>query len=139
MIKMTFQSQQQLKKIIEDLLSLEPDILLNYLIKNLPLASYKTVKKTEKSDEKIIFEAEIDGVQYYLVRCQVESDKKIKLSPRELMIAQLISQGFSNKYIGENLKISYWTVNTYLRRIYTKLGVTSRTAMVTRLIAEQIL
>jgi DNA-binding NarL/FixJ family response regulator len=51
-------------------------------------------------------------------------------------IARLISQGLSNKDIGENLKISYWTVNTYLKRIFSKLGVTSRTAMVTRLMAE---
>jgi two-component system, NarL family, nitrate/nitrite response regulator NarL len=34
---------------------------------------------------------------------------------------------------GHRREISSWTVNTYLRRIFAKLGVTSRAAMVARL------
>jgi DNA-binding CsgD family transcriptional regulator len=59
-----------------------------------------------------------------------------RLSARELQIATMIAEGHSNKTIGYELGISIWTVSTHLRRIFVKLGVRSRAAMVGRL-AEQ--
>ncbi len=50
------------------------------------------------------------------------------LTPRELEILQLLTQGLSNAQIAERLVISATTVNSYLRAVYSKLGVTSRTA-----------
>jgi DNA-binding NarL/FixJ family response regulator len=40
--------------------------------------------------------------------------------------------GKQNKHIAKQLKISEWTVSTHLRRIFAKLGVASRAAMVYR-------
>ncbi|ELR99269.1 response regulator transcription factor [Gloeocapsa sp. PCC 73106] len=54
------------------------------------------------------------------------------LTPRELQIATLIALGRVNKQIAKQLKISEWTVATYVRRIFDKLGVDSRAAMVYR-------
>lgn len=54
------------------------------------------------------------------------------LSERELQIVELVACGKSNKQIAKNLKISEWTVSTHLRRIFTKLKVDSRAAMVYR-------
>lgn len=56
------------------------------------------------------------------------------LSPRERAIAKLIAQGFPNKIIGDKLGISPWTVATYIRRIFAKIGVTSRSAMIAALV-----
>ncbi|WP_183946441.1 LuxR C-terminal-related transcriptional regulator [Sphingomonas sp. BK580] len=50
----------------------------------------------------------------------------IHLSHREEEIARLTVQGFSNKEIGQRLRISHWTVATHLRRIFTKLEITRR-------------
>jgi DNA-binding CsgD family transcriptional regulator len=55
------------------------------------------------------------------------------LSPREMQIAVLVAQGLPTKAIALRLGISIWTVATHLRRIYARLGVNSRAAMVARL------
>ena len=52
------------------------------------------------------------------------------LSERELQIVELVAHGKSNKQIGKKLKISEWTVSTHLRRVFAKLKVDSRAAMV---------
>jgi DNA-binding CsgD family transcriptional regulator len=54
------------------------------------------------------------------------------LTARELQIASLVANGQSNKQISKSLKISEWTVSSHLRRIFLKLGVDSRAAMVFR-------
>ena len=59
-------------------------------------------------------------------------DLALRLTSRELEIAALVAHGHANKVIAYRLKISEWTVATYLRRIFLKLGVESRAAMVFR-------
>jgi DNA-binding NarL/FixJ family response regulator len=55
------------------------------------------------------------------------------LSPREIEVARLVASGLPNKIIAHELGISNWTVCTHLRRTFSKLGVTTRAAMVDRL------
>jgi DNA-binding CsgD family transcriptional regulator len=55
-----------------------------------------------------------------------------RLSGRELQIAMLVAQGYATKNIAYRLQISEWTVATYLRRVYAKLDVDNRAAMVYR-------
>jgi len=46
-----------------------------------------------------------------------------ELTKREFQILELISQGFSNRKVAEELNISYETVRTHLKNIYQKLHV----------------
>lgn len=55
--------------------------------------------------------------------------KSPKLSEREIEIAQLAAQGFSNKQIGENLFITENTVKKHLKSVFEKLEVSSRTQL----------
>jgi DNA-binding NarL/FixJ family response regulator len=55
------------------------------------------------------------------------------LSPQELQIAQLVAQGLSNREIGQRLYLSPRTIGSHLYRIFPKLGITSRTELVSRL------
>ncbi len=48
------------------------------------------------------------------------------LSPREQSVLSLLAQGLLYKEIADSLAISVPTVNTYIRRIYEKLHVRSR-------------
>jgi DNA-binding CsgD family transcriptional regulator len=50
----------------------------------------------------------------------------VQLTPTELRIAQLVSQGMSNKEVAEVCWISPRTVAFHLRNVFTKTGVTSR-------------
>lgn len=88
---------------------------------------------------EILFDAVYDGVRCILVRvCAEPAPEPVVLSPRELEIARMVARGYANKTIAAVLEISSWTVSTYLRRIFAKLGVSSRAAMVTRLHEENI-
>jgi DNA-binding NarL/FixJ family response regulator len=59
-----------------------------------------------------------------------------ELSPREQEVLNLLSQGFLYKEIAENLGISYETVHTYIRRIYEKLQVRTRTEAVAKFLKQ---
>jgi DNA-binding CsgD family transcriptional regulator len=52
------------------------------------------------------------------------------LTPRELEVLRLVAMGSSNAEIGHALSISPRTVTTHLTRIFTKLGVSSRTSAI---------
>ena len=54
------------------------------------------------------------------------------LTNRELQIVQLISMGCLTKQVSDRLRISEFTVRSYLKTIYCKLGVRSRGALVFR-------
>ena len=54
------------------------------------------------------------------------------LSEREQQVLDLLAQGLIYKEIAEKLGISYETVHTYIRRIYEKLQVRTRTEAVAK-------
>ncbi len=54
--------------------------------------------------------------------------KALGLTRRELEVLHLLAEGLSTAQIAERLQLSAVTINTYLRSLYQKLGVSSRTA-----------
>jgi DNA-binding CsgD family transcriptional regulator len=87
----------------------------------------------DATTEEVIFDVEVDGARYLLIHLRKPAQVQAQLSPREHEIVRLVALGHSNKIIGDVLNISSWTVCTHLRRIFAKLGVGSRAAMVARL------
>jgi DNA-binding NarL/FixJ family response regulator len=59
-------------------------------------------------------------------------DDESALSPREREVLDHLAQGYLYKEIAARLAISYDTVHTYVRRIYEKLQVHSRTEAVAK-------
>lgn len=55
---------------------------------------------------------------------------RVSLSAREIEVLELVAQGASNSTIAERLFISDATVKSHLVHIFSKLGVSSRTAAV---------
>ncbi|MDQ1386596.1 MAG: two-component system, NarL family, nitrate/nitrite response regulator NarL [Acidobacteriaceae bacterium] len=83
--------------------------------------------------EEVLIDTEVDGARYLLVRMRRPGSGRIQLSPREQEIVRMVAKGHPNKVIADVLNISSWTVCTHLRRIFAKLGVGSRAAMVAQL------
>jgi len=54
------------------------------------------------------------------------------LTNREMQIVQFVCLGYLTKQIADRLNLSEFTVRSYLKTIYCKLGVRSRAAMVFR-------
>jgi DNA-binding NarL/FixJ family response regulator len=61
------------------------------------------------------------------------------LSPRETAVLAAAARGLTNAQIGRELFISEATVKTHLLRAYAKLGVSGRTAAVTKAIEAGLL
>jgi DNA-binding NarL/FixJ family response regulator len=75
----------------------------------------------------------------HIARKVVQSFQKIaparsteNLSEREQQVLDLLSQGLIYKEISDKLGISYETVHTYIRRVYEKLQVRTRTEAVAK-------
>jgi len=83
----------------------------------------------------VILDLEVDGVRCRLVRAP---QALTLLSPREREIAVMVARGCPNRMIAAALDISSWTVASHLRRVFCKLRVSSRAAMVARLLEDEL-
>jgi DNA-binding NarL/FixJ family response regulator len=58
-----------------------------------------------------------------LIRPTPPSEPLDQLSPREVEVLTLMSEGRSNRAIGELLAVELKTVETHVSRVFTKLGL----------------
>lgn len=65
-------------------------------------------------------------------RTQASAAQTESLSEREQQVLELLAQGLIYKEISDKLGISYETVHTYIRRVYEKLQVRTRTEAVAK-------
>ncbi len=105
--------------------------VLEHLEQALALASESAL-----ADNAILLDREIGGARYVLLRAPSCARETASLSPREQEIVRMVAAGHPNKVIADILEISSWTVSTHLRRIFAKLGVASRAAMVAKILND---
>jgi two-component system nitrate/nitrite response regulator NarL len=94
---------------------------------------------SDSGSENVLVDTEVEGARYLLVRMPQTEGVRVQLSPREQEIVRMVAKGHPNKVIADVLNISAWTVCTHMRRIFAKLGVGSRAAMIARLLELGIL
>lgn len=99
--------------------------------------NYPLNNSTDTFHSTAVGRFEFNGKCYFIVETDNASGNADPilinlLTERELQIATLAALGSSNKQIASQLHISEWTVSAHLRRIYIKLDVDSRAAMVYR-------
>ena len=98
----------------------------------------KADRDTGTADQTTVPELTVGGRRYRLVLVDADGpagphvSAAALLTPRELQIVALVAAGNVNKQVADVLRISEWTVSTHLRRIFAKLGVDTRAAMVSR-------
>ena len=59
------------------------------------------------------------------------------LTPKEVSLATLVTQGKTNREVASELAISVNTVEYHLEHIYAKLGITSRSQLIVKLGVRQ--
>ena len=104
---------------------MQDDILLN--VKTLVLPALHIIKNKNLQDKKWsayyqVIEQNLNDLTSSLVKNA--GNKKIKLSPREIEIGNLIKNGVHNKEISEMLNISVLTVERHRYNIRKKLDLT---------------
>jgi DNA-binding NarL/FixJ family response regulator len=63
----------------------------------------------------------------------------LPLTAREVDVLRLVAQGLTSAQIAEQLVITALTVNSHVRSIYNKLGITTRAAATRYAIEQQLL
>jgi DNA-binding CsgD family transcriptional regulator len=92
----------------------------------------------EEREDRVVLDLVLDGFRCVVTRVAEEPvTAGLQLSPREMEIARMVAKGHPNKAIAAVLEISSWTVSTHLRRMFAKLGVSSRAAMVARVLEQK--
>jgi DNA-binding CsgD family transcriptional regulator len=85
----------------------------------------------EEASGDVLLDREVDGFRCLLTRCRADKESRpSKLTPRELEVAQMVATGLTNSAIAGKLGVSPWTISTHVRRIFAKLDVPTRAAMV---------
>ena len=80
---------------------------------------------------EIVIDMQLKGLRVLVLQpASRPPEQALHFTAREHEIARMVAAGYPNKTIASVLGISVWTVSTYLRRMFAKLGVSSRAAMV---------
>jgi len=111
--------------------------LLKKLVKEVVRTESGESSSSRSRESAVLFDGWIDGVRCILLRPGSDEPHRSLLSPRETEIARMVAKGFPNKTIADVLEISPWTVCTHLRRIFAKLDVRSRAAMVSEVLEKK--
>ena len=103
-----------------------------YMLKRTPRAELlEAVKEVHRGGSPMTAHIARMVVQSFL-RPASKPEPTAELSPREREVLDLLSQGLMYKEIADKLGVSYETVHTYIRRIYEKLQVRTRTEAVAK-------
>jgi DNA-binding NarL/FixJ family response regulator len=103
-----------------------------YLLKRVPPAKLlEAIKEVREGGSPMSSSIARQVVQSFYRMGQGKQESE-NLSPRELEILQLLTDGYLYKEIAEKLSIGRETVRTYIGRIYEKLHVRTRTEAVVK-------
>jgi DNA-binding NarL/FixJ family response regulator len=101
-------------------------VVLKDMAPQLLIRCVRAVHAGSKWIEKVVANRAIEQL---LRRETGEREVAARLTPRELEVARLIAQGFSNKAVANKLLISEGTVKLHLHHVYAKLAVDGRMAL----------
>lgn len=104
-----------------------------YMLKRTPRAELlDAIKEVQRGGSPMTTHIARLVVQSFQKPVQAPDPDLENLSPREQEVLDCLAQGLIYKEIADKLQISYETVHTYIRRIYEKLQVRTRTEAVAK-------
>ncbi len=109
-----------------------------YLLKNSPKAELIKALESLVNNEPY-FSEEVASLLLQPDKEKSNSPLPAELTEREIEIIKLVSEGFSNKQIGERLFISHRTVDTHRTNLMNKIGVHNVAGIVKFAVAHGLL
>ncbi len=107
-----------------------------YLLKNVPLRELMNAIRAVRLGEAVLDPVVAEKLLRSLSKPLASSHSGSQLSPREVEVLKLGTQGLSNNAIAERLFVSERTVQSFFTSIFTKLGVGSRLEAVLKALKE---
>ncbi|NLF82987.1 MAG: response regulator transcription factor [Candidatus Gastranaerophilales bacterium] len=107
----------------------EPEVLLNVI-----KSTYAGASWLDPRIAQIVLDKFVDKFGKFL-----KSDNMIDLTEREIDVLSLISKGYSNQSISNELCISLNTVKTHIKNIFQKLEVEDRTQAAMKAMKEDLI
>lgn len=104
-------------------------VIVHWLHDNKAVSLYSNINSLRKSlgiDNKRILSL-IDVSERNTLTNQVKYTTQVRLTPREIQILDLLSRGYTNKEIAQDLSISTSTIKNSTSKVFKKLGVGDRT------------
>ena len=101
-------------------------VVLKDMATELLLRCVRAVHAGNKWIEKVLATRALDEL---LARHAGEQNLTATLTPRELQVARLIAQGFSNKAVAATLGITDGTAKLHVHHVYEKLRLSGRMAL----------
>jgi DNA-binding NarL/FixJ family response regulator len=109
-----------------------------YMLKRTPRAELlEAIKEVQRGGSPMTTHIARLVVQSFQKPVQAPDPAIENLSPREQEVLDCLAQGLIYKEIADKLNISYETVHTYIRRIYEKLQVRTRTEAVAKFLKRE--
>ncbi len=99
---------------------------------------FQTVNSSPSSGPKTSLANARPGRSVLSKRQWLSLARALQLSERELEIVQCIFDDHTGAAMARELGISVHTIHTHLERLYRKLGVQTRSAVVVRVFAEYL-
>lgn len=98
-----------------------------YVLKDVERFQLKQILRTVASGESVIDPKVVGQAAHHLQEGTAQHEgSKGDLTPQQLTILRLISQGFSNKEIGAQISLSENTVKSYIQDLLQKMGARNR-------------
>jgi DNA-binding NarL/FixJ family response regulator len=95
-------------------------------------AAVRLVADGGRAIEPELEQAAVMALGRFAQQAREGSEVQAALTPRELEILVMVSQGFTMRQVGRRLDISPRTVETHVAKLYRKLGVRTRVQAVAR-------
>jgi len=117
--------QEVLEQLHREKKQLKKDVMAN--VENILIPVMQRMKKGSDKDEKknfAILEQELKNLTSSFGRSV--SDKKLRLTPREIEISDMIRNGLTSKEIAHTLNLSKKSVDGHRNRIRNKLGIRNK-------------
>lgn len=126
------------KVIIMDLAPVQADILQyvkaganGFILKEASLKDFMATIKTVANGENVLPPLLVDSLFSQIVDFAIKEGKPvlkeaIKMTKREKEVIELLSEGLSNKEIGQQIKTSTYTVKSHIHNIMEKLALHTR-------------